>query len=325
MSTRASRAPVGDSATVVTSQKVRDGHDEEYRLWQEKTNRVVRDFDGFEATEVYPPDSGDEREWVVVFRFARVDQLTAWLDSGARRELLTEGRSLLEQAPTQEVLAGGPPPPSRDTAVTAVVAHDVRPGREREFERWQDKVSRAQEGFPGYMGTELFRPVEGIQDHWVVVFRFDTREHLDDWLASDSRTGLLREGRDYFSSYDVRKIGSSFSGWFRFGDDAKDTAPPNWKQAMSVVLALYPTVMVLNLTAGHVFNDLSVPGYLALFFGNILSVSVLTWLLMPLVNRLLAFWLVPGRARTVRVQLAGTALVVLCWAVLITIFALTTH
>lgn len=59
------------TATVVTSQKVREGFDEEYDRWQEKVNRAVRDFDGFEGTETYPPGSGEDHEWVVVFRFSR--------------------------------------------------------------------------------------------------------------------------------------------------------------------------------------------------------------------------------------------------------------
>jgi antibiotic biosynthesis monooxygenase (ABM) superfamily enzyme len=254
-----------------------------------------------------------------------MEQLAAWLDSRARRELLTEVRPLLERAPRQEVLAGGEvPAPEREEGVTAVISHDVRPGREADFERWQDKVLKAQEKYPGFMGSELFRPVEGIQDHWVVVFRYNTREHLESWLDSGTRDRLLEEGRNYFSAYDVRKVGSAFSGWFRFGADAEE-APPNWKQAMTVVLALYPTVMGLNLTVGHEFRLWGVPGYLGLFFGNVLSVSILTWVLMPLVNRALAFWLRPGRRRPVRVEVAGAAIVVLCWILSIVIFGLTTH
>jgi antibiotic biosynthesis monooxygenase (ABM) superfamily enzyme len=325
MGVTASGTPQSGSVTVVTSQKVREGRDDEYQRWQERTNRMVRGFDGFEGTEMYPPGDGDEREWVVVFRFSRIDQLTSWLESGARRELLDEGRPLFEGTPTQEVLAGeaAPAEPAQE-AVTAVISHQLRPGREDDFMGWQDKVLRAQEKHPGFMGSELFKPVEGIQDHWVVVFRFDTREHLDDWLGSAEREELLEEGRDYFSSYDVRKVGSAFSGWFRFGEGAEEGVPPNWKQAMSVVMALYPTVMVLNLTEGKELTSLGVPGYLGLFIGNVLSVSILTWLLMPLVNRAFAFWLVPSRARSVRTHVAGAALVALVWGLCIMIFALTT-
>ncbi|MFI2367645.1 antibiotic biosynthesis monooxygenase [Streptomyces sp. NPDC018833] len=320
MSTRASRVP-GGSATVVTSQKVRAGRDDDYKRWQEKTNQIVRRFDGFQGTELYPPASEAENEWVVVFRFSGVEQLTAWLDSSDRQQLLDEGRPLFEGTPTQEVLTGGTPV---EDVVTAVISHDVRPGREREFMRWQDKILKSQERHPGFMGSELFRPVEGVQDRWVVAFRFDTREHLEGWLDSEDREKLLEEGREYFRSYDVRKIGSAFSGWFRFGEGTEEGIPPNWKQAMSVVLALYPTVMILELTAGDWFDNLGIPGYIALFISNVLSVSILTWLLMPLVNRAFAFWLLPGRARSRRVHVAGAVVVAVCCLVIITIFGLTT-
>ncbi|MEE1754612.1 hypothetical protein [Streptomyces sp. SP18CS02] len=44
MSVRASRDPA-DSATVVTSQEVRDGRVDDHRRWQGKTDRAVRAFD----------------------------------------------------------------------------------------------------------------------------------------------------------------------------------------------------------------------------------------------------------------------------------------
>ncbi|MFD4944697.1 hypothetical protein ACFWNT_19725 [Streptomyces sp. NPDC058409] len=189
---------------------------------------------------------------------------------------------------------------------------------------WQDRILKEQEKHPGFMGSELFKPVKGVQDRWVVAFRFDTREHLEEWLNSEAREKLLTEGHEYFGAYDVRKIGSAFGAWFRFGEGTAGGVPSNWKQTMSVVLALYPTVMILNLTVGDWLSRLRVPGYLALFISNVLSVSVLTWLLMPLVNRALAFWLVPSRARSVGVHVAGAAVVAACCLVIITIFGLTT-
>lgn len=325
MSPRASRDSAADHATVVTSQKVRPGHVDEYQRWQNRTNEAAREFDGFEGSEVYPPGADSENEWVTVFRFSGIGYLTAWLESDRRQELLAEGRRFFEGPPTQEVLRGGARAEQAPETVTAVVSHEVKPGREEGFLRWQEKVLKAQERSPGFMGSELFKPVEGVQERWVVVFRFDSRDHLEDWLESDVRSRLLEEGRTYFVSYDVHKVGSAFSGWFRFGTGAQDTAPPNWKQAMSVILALYPTVMVLNLTVGSELEELNIPGYAALFIGNVLSVSALTWLLMPLVNRALAFWLVPSRARSVRVHAVGAVAVLLCYLLFIVVFGLTVH
>ncbi|MFG2096830.1 antibiotic biosynthesis monooxygenase [Streptomyces sp. NPDC048612] len=325
MSARASRGSTAVNATVVTSQKVHEGRADEYQHWQERTNQAAREFEGFVGAEVYPPGAGEPNEWVTVFRFSAMDYLTAWLDSDVRHALLDEARGLFEGSPTQEVLQGGSP--ARQLApevVTAVISHEVKPGCEQGFLNWQEKTLREQEKAPGFMGSELFEPVAGVQSNWVVVFRFETRAYLDDWLASDVRTTLLEEGSKYFTSYDVRKVGSSFSGWFRFDHGEDRSAPPNWKQAMAVLLALYPTVMVLNLTVGYGLEKLDIREYIGLFLSNVLSVSALTWLLMPTVNRLLAFWLVPARVRTRRTQVLGTALVVFCYAVFIGVFGLIT-
>ncbi|MDP9862250.1 MULTISPECIES: hypothetical protein [Streptosporangium] len=110
----------------------------------------------------------------------------------------------------------------------------------------------------------------------------------------------------------MRTIRSAFSGWFGFGGETGQDPPPNWKQAMSVLLALHPTVMILNLTLSPALRVAHLPGDLALFVGNVVSVALLTWLLMPLVNRIFASWLLPGRAVSVSTSVAGALAMVLC-------------
>ncbi|MFB7667090.1 antibiotic biosynthesis monooxygenase [Kitasatospora sp. NPDC056138] len=310
-----------DLATVVLSQKVRKDREADYRHWQDRMTTLARGFDGFSGTEVYPPGESAEGEWVVVFRFGRIDQLTAWLDSPERGRMLEEGRPLFEGPLTQEVLVDEPP---AQAAVTAVISHRVTPGREPRFVHWHAKLQKVQEKSPGYMGDELFRPVPGVQENWVSVVRFDTQEHLETWLASAARRKLLAEGRDAYASFDVRQIASAFGGWFRFGrDTGAADIPSNWKQAMSVVLGLYPTVMVLNLTVGKVLQAADVPGYLALFISNVLSVSILTWVVMPLINRALEFWLVPGPAAPGRTHVLGTLVVASAYVALLALFGWT--
>lgn len=180
MSARASRGSAADNATVVTSQKVREGRTDEYQRWQDKTNQAAREFEGFVGAEVYP-GAGEENEWVAVFRFSGMEQLTVWLDSNRRQALLDEARELFEGLPTQEVLHGGSPAQPAPDVVTAVISHEVKPGSEQQFLAWQEKTLKAQEKAPGFMGSEMFKPVEGVQEHWVVVFRFDS--------ASTSTTG----------------------------------------------------------------------------------------------------------------------------------------
>lgn len=294
------------------------GREDDYKPWQERTIDAARGFDGFEGAEVYPPSSGEDKEWVVVYRFANIEQLTQWLHSDVRQQLIDEGRPLFDSPPKQEVLVGQP---TEQDVVTAVVSHDVLPGKEADFVRWQDRMTKAQEKVPGFMGGELFKPVKGVQEHWVSVFRYDTSDHFEQWFESDARKNLLAEGSPYVRSFDVHRIKSPFSGWFRFGD-GPEAAIPSWKQAMAVLLGLYPTVMILDLTAGRLFKAAHLPGYFALFISNMLSVILLTWVVMPLVNKALTFWLLPSGADPARTNVIGTAVVILCYAVSVAIFGL---
>ncbi|WP_232794103.1 MULTISPECIES: antibiotic biosynthesis monooxygenase [Pseudofrankia] len=311
----------GGAATAVMIVDVREGRERDYLRWQERTDDAARRRPGFEAAELYPPTSANDRSWVAVFRFGTVTQLRDWLASPDRRRLLDEGRDLFSGPGRQEILAGEPP--DRDI-VSAVVAHDVRPGHERAFLAWQEKVRKVQTTTPGFLGYELFQPVRGVQERWVAVFRYDSMRHLEEWLDSSTRRRLIEDGRDHVSGFDVRKVGSSFSGWFRFGDaSGRAEQPPNWKQAMMVLLALYPTVMVVTVTVGDALAGGGVPEFLVFFLGNVLSVAALTWILMPLVNRTFAFWLLPGVARSRRRQVVGAALVVACYALSLLVFGLT--
>jgi antibiotic biosynthesis monooxygenase (ABM) superfamily enzyme len=307
-----------DIATVVVTQTVKSGREADYRLWQKRTIEAARQFDGFQGAAMYPPSSAENREWVVVYRFETMAKLGAWVQSEERRWLLHEGRDYFDNPPTLEVLVGRPPP--RDV-ITAVASHDVLPGKEREFIEWQARLTREQEKYPGFMGSELFPPVNGAQEMWVSLSRYDTTAHLSQWRESDARRKLLEEGRRYLRSYGLETVKSPFTGWFGI-DDGPATAIPRWKQGMAVLLALYPTIAVLTRVAVPVFLTWQLPPPIRIFIVLSFSMIILSWFLMPLVNRALAFWLVPQGPEPRRTDLAGVALLLFCYFVLIFIAVL---
>lgn len=306
------------AATVLITLTVHDGREDEYLRWQDRVKKVMSRFSGFEAMDVYPPTSGGMNQWVIIFRFSEIGRLASWLNSRERQELLDEGRYLFEEQ-AQEILAAEKAP--IQDIVTAVISHDIRPGHERDFEQWQEKVRKVMGKSPGFMGYELFRPVPPLQEKWVAVFRFDNRQHLDDWLGSERRAKLLDEGRKYYARYDVQSIRSAFGGWFGFGGG--EGAPPNWKQAMMVYLGISPIVFILNLTLLKGLTAAGVPPSPSVYIYNMVSVPLLT-LLLPLLNKAFAFWLVPAQARPIAVNVAGTAAVVACNLLLLAIFWLGT-
>ncbi|MBJ7326507.1 MAG: antibiotic biosynthesis monooxygenase [Chthoniobacterales bacterium] len=76
---------------------------------------------------------------------------------------------------------------------TVIAAQRVRAERTADFLRVQEKISEVMRQFAGFLGKELIRPVPGLQDEWVSVFRFSSTDALRRWMESDERRAMLAE------------------------------------------------------------------------------------------------------------------------------------
>lgn len=279
-----------NAATVVIGQTVKPEYSDDFLVWQDEMNRVASTFPGFVAAEVTPPTAA-QPDWVVVYRFDSVANLQAWINSVARQDRLVAGCEYLEGNPTQQVIAGAATPP--DQLVTVVVTHRVDPQRVKEFLAWQDRMRESENRFPGYRGSELFRPIEGLQDEWTALYRYDSAADLDAWLTSPQRARLLAEGK-VFHDFELRTVDNSFGNWFAFDAKSSDAAPPSdTKSAIAVWVGLYPTVVLLSIA----LFPLKMPLWLGMLVGNLLSSIVMTFVTMPFyVNPMLKSWLHPPAA-----------------------------
>lgn len=301
------------AATIIIGQKVRAGSEQLYEQWQKDLNREAAKYAGFLAAEINPP-TAVQPEWVVVYRFDSIPHVMAWLNSATRQERLATGRQYFDGPGTQQVLGGGSRNP--DPLVTVAVSHHVADEDVDEFLAWQERLRLAESEFPGFRGTELFRPVAGLQEEWTALYRYDSAADLDRWLVSEQRKRLLAEG-EKFADFKSRTIDNSFGSWFAFDEHGNEAAPPSEvKTSIAVWVGLYPTVVFLSL----LLWPLKMPLWLNLLVGNLCSSFAMTFLTMPYyVNPLLNRWLRPPpnvpAARNNRrgIGIAVTAL--LFWAV----------
>ncbi len=305
------------TATVVTNTRVRDGHDQEFEAWQAGMNDVISRFDGFVSREVLPPTPPDQLDWVIIQRFERAEQLKAWLESPQRTEMLAqiepalEGDEAVNVFVGHEAEAGGSQGP-----VTAVIMTNVMPGHENEFVRWHARVKERQSKYPGFLGCEVQSPTGMFQQEWVTLLRFDSKEHLDNWLESAERGQLLREAGEIIDRSTARQIRTSFEGWFRFGADHRP--PPSWKQSAIVLLLLFPVVMLEITFLNPILRWMNVAP--ATFIGNMISVGLLAWPLVPLVSRAMQWWLSPRPEAGRAIRWGGPALLVSLYALAIVFF-----
>jgi antibiotic biosynthesis monooxygenase (ABM) superfamily enzyme len=87
---------VDGAVTEIVTTHVKPGKDAEYQAWAEKIHRVEAQFPGYRGGFLQPPASDQQHYWTTLVRFDTPETLDAWLNSDARRELLTEHKALVD-------------------------------------------------------------------------------------------------------------------------------------------------------------------------------------------------------------------------------------
>jgi uncharacterized protein len=303
-----------NAVTVIIGQRVRSDAEQKFLAWQHDLNDAASHYPGFLGAEVAAPTES-QPDWVVIYRFDSMANLRAWLNSSTRQERLVTGSDYFDGPPTQQIVGGAAKPV--DQLVTVVATHRVAPDDIDEFLAWQERLRLAESKFDGYRGTELFRPVEGVQDEWTAMYRYDNAADLEVWITSDERQQLLEQGKK-FRDFQLRTVDNSFGSWFAFDDKGNQVPPPSdIKTSFAVWVGIYPTAMTIML----VLSPLHLPVWAGTLMGNLCSSFILTFVTMPYyANRLLKRFLwPPADEPKSRTDLRAAAIVVaslLFWAVI---------
>lgn len=268
--------------TVVVARTPAPGHEVEFEAWLRRLVAAARHQPGHVHSDIQPPNDVHPGEWVILYQFTDAERLEAWMTSTTRLGIMAEGVDLVVGAQREQIiaLAQGPEP------VTAVASFRVKPGNDHRYAEFHGRLVSRLATFPGFLRSELFLPVTGVQDETVVVFAFDSRERLDAWLSSDDRAQLLAEIEPYLEGGRTVNVVGGFAGWF--GSPGMATVK-RWKQASIVLLAIFPTTVVLTKVRQWILPD--VHWVVGVLFGNVLGVMALTWLLMPNLTKWFASWL----------------------------------
>lgn len=270
-----------DIPTVIVARTARAGLERDFERWLRRITETAARAPGHVGSDLQPPGPQHPNEWVIVYQFADQSSLDRWIHSPNRAALLAEGAALTEgDARVQHLAMGAGVEP-----VTAVASFRVRPGHDERFADDFEELTDSIATFDGFLRAELFPPVEGVQDETVIVFSFRSRRQLDVWLESEIREEVLGRLDHHIEGDRQVNVVGGFGGWFGLGQ----TNVKTWKQASVVLLALYPTVLVLNELLGWLIAD--VPYLLTILIGNVLSVALLSWVLMPRLTAVLDRWL----------------------------------
>jgi uncharacterized protein len=296
-------------ATALISLAVKPEHDAAHAAWQREIYAAAASFPGFLGIEPIPPTKGIQEHWLTILRFDSAEHLRNWLESPERHTLLEKGRPFFAAPPAVQRIAGGT---ARTHPISVVFSHKVKPGRENAFADCHKRLRQAMEKFHGFEAFESFPPVPGFQEEWVVIARFQDSTSLDTWLESPIRAEYLARLKEFSEGVDVKRVRTGFDAWFSLAPPSSGTAP--WKQALAVLFALYPTLLVMGATFRPVLEH-HIPLPVALLAATSITVAFLNWLAMPWTNRLLRSYLRHTTPRTTVAFTAGIFLWLAAWSV----------
>jgi antibiotic biosynthesis monooxygenase (ABM) superfamily enzyme len=308
------------SVSIVTQTCVRPDSAEAFARWQGETSTAIAQFPGFIEQRLLPPKPPLQVDWVILQRFAALEDAQRWLASSERQTRLEAAAPMLVGRDDVHIVRdeaqGIKPAP-----VSAVIATRVLPGKEAEYRAWERKIAVAQSKAPGLQGYRFEPPVPGVQEDFVAILRFDSEANLRAWLDSPERKKLIEEAAPLTEEFHTRMARTGFEQWFRDESGAASGAPV-WKMNMLVLLMLYPIVFLFGTFVGTplLANALHLPLAIALFLGNIVSV-ILTGFLVPWVAVRFGWWLQPASARAaLRTNIQGATLITVIYALMVVAF-----
>lgn len=297
-----------------TTVRVRHGLKSLFADWQGKLNAKVAGFKGFISLEILSPTGDASNDYVVINRFDSQDNLLAWRESKEYQALIDELRSLVDEPDSiiEKKIAASD---LMQEGVTEVFITEVNPDKDIFFREWIAKIHQTEAKFPGFKGVYVQSPV-GQGKNWITLLQFDRLENLDRWLTSPEREQILKESKPLITSLENHRVISPYSGWFS-SFAKKGELPPLWKQTMLILLVLFPMVMLELKFLNPLTQALGLS--LSTFIGNAISVTLISWPMMPIAIFCLSWWLTPGGNKRSKL-IAGILILIVLYLLEIAIF-----
>lgn len=186
----------------------------------------------------------------------------------------------------------------RSLPVTVIVKRIPKKDKIKEFEEWLSGISKEVSRQEGSMGIDIISPTDKeTKPEYVIIFRFNNYDNLTKWENSSIRNEWLRKGGRELVQVDpdVRKL-TGLEFWFTPYSKKSSgliavISPPRHK----MVIVTIPVISLLLLTLvpqiHFVTERLFIPYSIRFIIAITITVILMTYLIMPLLTKLLRPWL----------------------------------
>ena len=175
--------------------------------------------------------------------------------------------------------------------VTAVISHYIRPGRESGYEAWLQGISQVARQFKGHEGVTILRPQAGSRKEYVIILRFDTYQHLCDWMRSPERQEWIERAKPLTEKPENVQVLTGLEALVSLPNTASPP-PPKHKTAFVTWIGVFLCVSTLGYFLAPYLAGLPYLLRQAIMTG--LVVILLVYVVMPRLTRVFHKWLHKG-------------------------------
>lgn len=196
--------------------------------------------------------------------------------------------------PLKSISAVGIPTP--DSSITVLVHRTVPLDEERDFQDALKALLQDFDRFPGTLGSQVFRREQGANVEFSIVQRFARESDHEAWLQSP---GFARWRHEVAPREPVPGHVRRYSGMAALFVTARaPAAPPRWKMAILLLLAVFPMSLAMSHWFAPALAKLSLAA--GALITSIFMVVAMTYVLVPILTKLLERWLQPESSRSGR-------------------------
>lgn len=171
--------------------------------------------------------------------------------------------------------------------VTMLVTRHITPERYSDFLSWMRQGEILAAGFPGFLGSGVLQPPEG-GDQYQIVLRFSDEASLNRWEKSLPRRMWLERGANLVRASHEHRV-SGTDSWFA---PKAASAPPRWKQAVSIWLAYFPVLLVFSMLVSE--HLIALPVFWRVLITSVTLTPIMVFVCIPVITRVLQRWLRAG-------------------------------
>ncbi len=166
-------------------------------------------------------------------------------------------------------------------------------GKEHQWEQAIGELIRTSLSFPGNLGALVLKPNQTGDRYYRVITKFDSAENMQRWHDSDERRVRVEALRPFESRpADIHHL-TGLETWFESttAEGLAVSAPPKYKMAIIVWIAVYATVLPLIAYLKPWFGAL--PSWFSSAVLAAISVAMMTWVVLPALTWVFKRWLYP--------------------------------